>query len=411
MKHHKIFFVFSFISFFEIYGMTNSYIDKLPDEILLNIVFKAMASSKNHKESKTRENIRLVCKRLKNIADEKAVEIKSQKIKFKLNLLGKKLVFAAKGQNWDQVRVLIPIANVDAKDEDGNHVLGWTINWVTPENDQMDLVRSLIEMGVNIHAPGQYGSTPLEHACTCAAVNIVKLLISLGADVNVRNKFGETPLHLAAYRYRGTPQNKEILEFLIKNGANIDGLTYDNETPLHHACMYDSFEGAKILIEHGANLHIMNSHENTILHRILIEDKDSCIELYKLILNNGFNTNIQNQRGDTILHELVHQFIDDRLRKDNKHRKDDERMKKYIQSRLKNLSRAIALLINYKADPKIKNNENISPMDNAIESNCPDLVRLLEGYLGEPILRNPEKLIPESQEIMNQAQYNLCNLL
>ena len=53
------------------------------------------------------------------------------------------------------------------------------------------------------------------------------MLVQRGADVNAVGPFNWTPLHTAAYHGRN-----EIIEFLIKNGANPNTLDDFGQTPL-----------------------------------------------------------------------------------------------------------------------------------------------------------------------------------
>ena len=44
--------------------------------------------------------------------------------------------------------------------------------------------------------------------------DIVEYLVSHGANVNITNKYGETPLHIASEN-----GNKNIVEYLVSHGA------------------------------------------------------------------------------------------------------------------------------------------------------------------------------------------------
>jgi uncharacterized protein len=62
------------------------------------------------------------------------------------------------------------------------------------------------------------------------ALEALKLAVSLGMDLNRANSRGETALHGAASRGADT-----IVEYLIKQGANLDAKTGKGLTPLDYA--------------------------------------------------------------------------------------------------------------------------------------------------------------------------------
>ena len=71
----------------------------------------------------------------------------------------------------------------------------------------------------------------------------------------------KTPLHYAAKN-----NNKEILEILISNCADINKKDIKSKTPLHYAAKNSSKEIIKILISHGANINIIDEHLKTAIY-------------------------------------------------------------------------------------------------------------------------------------------------
>jgi len=73
---------------------------------------------------------------------------------------------------------------------------------------------------------------------------ICQYLISNQADVNLKNADGKTPLHLAC-----NIGSTEIIEMLIKNGANINDVTIkDLNTPSHILAKYGYSNALKMLL-------------------------------------------------------------------------------------------------------------------------------------------------------------------
>ena len=82
--------------------------------------------------------------------------------------------------------------------------------------------RILLENSANVNAQDNDGYTALHEAASQGKTEIVKLLIEKGADVNAKNKYGKTPL---AEALRHEPDNREVIETLLKAGANNPKIT------------------------------------------------------------------------------------------------------------------------------------------------------------------------------------------
>jgi ankyrin repeat protein len=82
-----------------------------------------------------------------------------------------------------------------------------------------------------VHVNGQFGDRyDLSPAISRAKVEIVRLLIDHGVDVTAKDKSLSTPLHLASSL--GIP---EIVQLLIERGADITARDASRRTPLHLA--------------------------------------------------------------------------------------------------------------------------------------------------------------------------------
>jgi ankyrin repeat protein len=91
----------------------------------------------------------------------------------------------------------------------------------------------------------------------------VKTAIEQHPDsVNARTgTWKKTPLHIAV-----ETRNKEIVAFLLDNGALVDEKDQVNATPLHSASFFDKQGNiARLLLEHGANPNAVDDFQTSVL--------------------------------------------------------------------------------------------------------------------------------------------------
>lgn len=70
--------------------------------------------------------------------------------------------------------------------------------------------------------------------------------------INARNEHGKTPLHSAA-SHKFSNEIKQIIKFLVEQGADINARDNNGRTPLHEAVFDDHVEIERILLKMGAH--------------------------------------------------------------------------------------------------------------------------------------------------------------
>ncbi|MGL1930512.1 MAG: ankyrin repeat domain-containing protein [Desulfotalea sp.] len=125
----------------------------------------------------------------------------------------------------------------------------WYLYPLLPEDKQN--IITILDTGLDVNELSRRGQTSLNFAVSSGMPELVKFLIAQGADVNKKSKNDSSfPLYTSCYH--GDKTGFEIVEFLLKNGANINAQTRWGETALHQSVLKGFVEKTKILLKYGA---------------------------------------------------------------------------------------------------------------------------------------------------------------
>lgn len=193
---------------------------------------------------------------------------------------------------------------------------------------------------------------------------ITNLLENPDINVNWKNAQGWTPLMKAVQRKK----NKEIVEFFIANGANVNAKNQNGDTAIIEASHFGNTEIVRLLIAAGANVNIQNVYGLTALMNANMGF--GYPEVVKLLISAGANVNAQDSSGETALmfacrmgrNQIVKLLLAAGAKVDIKN--NDGETALMIASCLQHQnSEIITLLLASGADPLIQSNSGESALD------------------------------------------------
>ncbi|XP_048249040.1 serine/threonine-protein phosphatase 6 regulatory ankyrin repeat subunit A-like [Haliotis rufescens] len=209
----------------------------------------------------------------------------------------------------------------------------------------VDVVKLLVTEGANVSLEDSAGDNILHYACYSGLVELVKFVLSEKmADVNSRGEGYRTPVMAAAWY-----GHREVVELLIREGADVSLVDSDSDNILHWACeggdvemvkfvlsqemadinsrgkesrtpvmeasLYKRREVVELLVRAGAVMTLVDDAGNSILH-LACEGKDE--ETVKFVLSlNVVDINARNKKGQNVAdvardkehQEMVHLLV------------------------------------------------------------------------------------------------------
>jgi len=120
-------------------------------------------------------------------------------------------------------------------------------------NDVSGARRVLAKQRLDVNTADDAGFPPISHALRVhgsSAVELVDLLIAAGADVNGRGTDGFATRPLLDAATLGRP---DLVERLLRAGADVGATHRNGWTALHSAATYDDHETAAVLLAAGAD--------------------------------------------------------------------------------------------------------------------------------------------------------------
>jgi ankyrin repeat protein len=168
-------------------------------------------------------------------------------------------------------------------------------------------ISALVEAGVDLNETDNMSRTVL-HSVPYNSPDLIDFLIKLGANVNAKDLYGDTPL-IKQITFDSRNAERNIFA-LIKAGANINAQNIYGKNVLHKICNHwDHFSVCSIirkLIELGLDLSLVDNYGDTTLHYLALRiDTDELEKLFREFPDFKLYINSTNKDGDTPLSRLI----------------------------------------------------------------------------------------------------------
>jgi ankyrin repeat protein len=140
---------------------------------------------------------------------------------------------------------------------------------VAAKKGSLVMSKILVKNGANLEVADAQGHTPLLKALIARNTIVAEYLSRSGAKLDPNSALHETA--------RLGSADRDVIGFLLRQGATLDNTDAEGNTPLHSAILNDQRVVAKYLINRGASLDIRNRAGMTPL-ALAMERKNRDIE-------------------------------------------------------------------------------------------------------------------------------------
>lgn len=144
-------------------------------------------------------------------------------------------------------------------------------------------IKSLARKGEILNTKDENGWAPLHEAVLNGDAASVKYLLKKGADANVSNRAGLTPLMLAV-------SDPEKLALLLEYGANVNAISLEGKSALLLAAAQKrALPAVKLLLRKGAQVNQQDKRGGTAL---LMAARNGDVETLQLLLERGADLHV-----------------------------------------------------------------------------------------------------------------------
>ncbi|XP_064092475.1 ankyrin repeat domain-containing protein 29-like [Macrobrachium nipponense] len=282
---------------------------------------------------------------------------------------------AVKGDVEDAVRVLdTGRVHVDCADRDGTTPL-----ILAAANGHVELVRELLEQGAEPNATRHTGTGALFFAAQGGFLDIVNLLLDNGGKINQASKDGGTALIVAAQC-----GHWDVVQELLRRGADPQSAMKDRATAVFVAAQNGHTSVVRTLLAAGAKANVRRLDGASPLW---IASQMGHHAVVRLLLNHGTNVDICRHDGATPLFkaahkghvEVVHELLPYKPHLGLLRNGESALHAAALYGHI----RVLRALVQAGADPGLKNDQGLTPIQIASQANHPEAVQLLKEALAK----------------------------
>ena len=168
-------------------------------------------------------------------------------------------------------------------------VLDKTVGWPKQRQKVLDIFN---KENLALSACSKYRSKKShEKVLNWVLKSSMQYLLDMDIDIELRSPYNESLLHFAA-----RIQNSLYIKSLITKFKTVNVTDLNLSTPLHEACKYGNYENVRILLEHQADVNLMDNLGKTSL-MIAVDKRYHDENLVRLLLKHNANCNLESHDG------------------------------------------------------------------------------------------------------------------
>lgn len=186
-------------------------------------------------------------------------------------------------------------AYVNALDRNSESLLHYALN---DSQYNLDIIRHLLEGGAFVNQPNRQRATPLHFAARLCNLHVIELLLQHEARASAIDKYGQSTLHWAL---NAVVIDQRVIELLINNGGYVLQPNRKGVQPLHVAAYKGNFGIVQLLLDNGAMVNALDNELQSPLNHALNAIECNA-EVVKLLLERGADVHKVNYNGEQIIH-------------------------------------------------------------------------------------------------------------